>query len=111
MHVIMNSDDLVWQIINNSFCSFLVKTKAGKFCRNENNVTGLCNRHSCPLSNSRYATIKERDGIIYLYMREPERVPYPNKQWERVKLSRNEKQAIEQINRHLKYWDRWIRGR
>lgn len=107
----MNSDDLTWQLISKSFCSYMVKTKTGKFCRNEDNVTGLCNRHSCPLSNSQYATIKERDGIIYLYVRAAERVPYPNKQWERIKLKKNEEQAIEQINEHLRYWDRWIRTR
>ncbi|KAM7539696.1 hypothetical protein Aperf_G00000033311 [Anoplocephala perfoliata] len=107
----MNSDDLTWQLISKSFCSYMVKTKTGKFCRNEDNVTGLCNRHSCPLSNSQYATIKERDGIVYLYVRVAERVPYPSKQWERIKLKKNEEQAIEQINEHLRYWDRWIRTR
>ncbi|VDL99443.1 unnamed protein product [Schistocephalus solidus] len=107
----MNTDDLIWQLINKSFCSFMVKTKTGKFCRNEDNVTGLCSRHSCPLANSQYATIKERDGIIYLYIKAPERVPYPAKQWERIKLKRNEQQAIEQINKHLRYWDRWMRTR
>lgn len=107
----MNSDDLIWQLISKSFCSYMVKTKTGRFCRNEDNVTGLCNRHSCPLSNSQYATIKERDGIVYLFVKAPERVPYPAKQWERIKLKRNEEQAIEQINTHLRYWDRWIRTR
>ncbi|CAL8068964.1 unnamed protein product [Calicophoron daubneyi] len=104
----MNNDDVIWHIINRSFCSFMVKTKTGKFCRNENNVTGLCNRHSCPLANSQYATVKEKDGVIYLFMKEPERVPYPGKQWERVKLSRNKKQALEQIKNHLIYWDNWM---
>ncbi|TGZ74884.1 hypothetical protein CRM22_000701 [Opisthorchis felineus] len=107
----MNNDDVIWQIINRAFCSFVVKTKTGKFCRNDNNVTGLCNRHSCPLANSQYATVKEKDGIIYLFLKEPERVPYPGKQWERVKLSRNKKQALEQINRHMIYWDKWIVSR
>ncbi|KAL5967874.1 hypothetical protein TSMEX_004378, partial [Taenia solium] len=107
----MNSDDLTWQLISKSFCSYMVKTKTGRFCRNEDNVTGLCNRHSCPLANSQYATIKERDGVIYLYVKAPERVPYPSKQWERIKLKKNEDQAIEQINEHLRYWDRWIRAR
>lgn len=104
----MNNDDVIWQIINRSFCSYMVKTKTGKFCRNDNNVTGLCNRHSCPLANSQYATVKEKDGVIHLFLKEPERVPYPGKQWERVKLSQNKTQALAQIKKHMAYWDNWI---
>ncbi|KAF7243790.1 hypothetical protein EG68_10253 [Paragonimus skrjabini miyazakii] len=89
----------------------MVKTKTGKFCRNDNNVTGLCNRHSCPLANSQYATLKERDGVVHLFLKEPERVPYPGKQWERVKLSRNKKQALAQIKKHMVFWDSWIISR
>lgn len=107
----MNNDDVVWNIINRAFCSYVVKTKTGKFCRNDNNVTGLCNRHSCPLANSQYATVKEKDGVIYLFMKEPERVPYPAKQWERVKLSRNKVQALAQIKKHMIYWDNWMISR
>ena len=42
----MQHDDLIWQIINNEFCSFKAKLRMEKkaFCRNPYNVTGLCNR-------------------------------------------------------------------
>nr|CAH8852670.1 unnamed protein product [Trichobilharzia regenti] len=63
------------------------------------------------LANSQYATIKERDGIIYLYVREPERIPYPGKQWERIKLHRNKEQALKQIKEHMLYWDKWLISR
>eukprot|EP00445_Apocalathium_hangoei_P092967 CAMPEP_0204236320 /NCGR_PEP_ID=MMETSP0361-20130328/92376_1 /ASSEMBLY_ACC=CAM_ASM_000343 /TAXON_ID=268821 /ORGANISM="Scrippsiella Hangoei, Strain SHTV-5" /LENGTH=335 /DNA_ID=CAMNT_0051208233 /DNA_START=56 /DNA_END=1060 /DNA_ORIENTATION=+ len=102
----MHNDETLWHCLNHDYCSFKVKIKTPKqnFCRNQYNVTGLCNKVSCPLANSQYATILEEEGVSFLYMKTVERAHTPKYMWERVKLSRNFLQALEQISKHMEYW-------
>ncbi|KAK3296960.1 ribosomal L28e protein family-domain-containing protein [Chaetomium fimeti] len=104
------SDEIVWQIINQQFCAFKLKTtKGNNFCRNEYSVSGLCNRQSCPLANSRYATIRTSPkGTIYLYIKTIERSHMPSKWWEKIKLSKNYQEALQQIEGRLQYFPKFL---
>jgi len=84
-------DAIVWSIINDGFCSHKVKipTPRGRktFCKHPNNVSGLCLKQSCPLANTRYATIREVEGKCYLYVKSVEHANCPARLWEKIKLS------------------------
>jgi len=106
----MQNDEVIWQVINHHFCSFKAKIDHGEqnFCRNEYNVTGLCNRSSCPLANSRYATIREHDGVAYLYLKTIERAHTPKNLWEKIKLPRNYTRALERVDKELQFFPKFL---
>lgn len=109
----MQHDSVIWGIINQQFCSFKVRTKLqGKdtqnFCRNEHNVTGLCNRQSCPLANSKYATVVEDEGWCYLYIKTIERAHSPKNLWEKIKLPKNYAAALALVDKHLEFFPKTL---
>lgn len=112
----MQHDEMIWTTINHQFCSY--KTTIGKaksdkthFCKHPYSVTGLCNRTSCPLANSKYATIREENGRVHLFMKTVERAHSPKNLWEKVLLSRNYSKAIAQLEEHLAYFPKVLMHR
>jgi len=111
--LIMQHDEMIWTVINNQFCSHkttLTKAKSDKrdFCRHPYSVTGLCNRTSCPLANSRYATIREENGRVTLYLKTVERAHSPKNLWEKIYLSRNYSKALAQVDHHLQFFPKTL---
>ena len=94
---------------NNSKPFFNIhRIETNTFCSDPNNVTGLCNRNSCPLANSRYSTVYENKGVCYLKMKTAERAHTPKDLWESVKLDPSYNKALEQIDTELQYWPKFL---
>ena len=106
-----NSDEITWQVIGHNHCSFKLKldTRSQTFCRNEYNLTGFCSRQSCPLANSRYATVRPdaQTGALCLFIKTPERSHLPSKWWEKVTLPQNYEKALAIIDERLMYWSKF----
>jgi len=112
----MQNDEMIWQVINHQFCSYkrtIGKAKSDQttFCQHPYSVTGLCNRTSCPLANSLYATLREDNGKVFLCMKTVERAHSPKNLWEKVLLSRNYAKALLQIDQHLQYFPKALQHR
>lgn len=105
----MQSDEVIWQIINHQFCSFKAKiARERTFCQNIYNVTGLCLRSACPLANSSYATIREIDGVCYLFIKTAERAHTPKKLWEKIRLPGNYTKALEIVSQQLEHFPKYL---
>lgn len=101
------ADESIWNLIGpkGKACSFKMTTDTLTLCKNENNVSGVCEFFSCPLANSKYATIREIKGRLYLFKKEPERMNMPVKQYEKILLDASYDKALVEIEEHLKFWD------
>lgn len=108
----MQNDDVIWQIINHQFCSFKATlARERTFCQNPYNVSGLCIKSACPLANSRYATIREEEGICYLYMKTIERAHTPKDLWEKIRLPGNYTKSLEIVSTHLEHFPKYLQHR
>eukprot|EP00995_Heteronema_vittatum_P007563 NODE_270_length_1556_cov_465.480425_g194_i0.p1 GENE.NODE_270_length_1556_cov_465.480425_g194_i0~~NODE_270_length_1556_cov_465.480425_g194_i0.p1 ORF type:complete len:309 (+),score=121.46 NODE_270_length_1556_cov_465.480425_g194_i0:35-928(+) len=104
------ADDMVWDILNRTFCRFKAKTSVTPqvFCRNWYNLTGHCNCKVCPLANSQYATVREHEGKMYLYVKTIERAHLPAKLWDKILLPDDAREAMQTIDENLQWWPKHI---
>jgi protein MAK16 len=63
---------------------------------------------ACPLANSRYATIREEEGVCYLYIKTAERAHTPKYLWEKIKLPANYSKALELVSGQLEHFPKYL---
>eukprot|EP00400_MALV-I_sp_L67-5_P000191 gene191-92_t len=100
----MHNDEHIWSCIGNKGpCAFKVTLShpPRNFCKNKDNVTGLCCRSACPLANSSYATVIEKEGELFLKIKTVERAHMPNRLWEQIPLSKNFAEALQQVDTEM----------
>jgi len=68
----------------------------------------MCSKPACPLANSNYATVRERKGKLYLFVKTVERSMTPARMWEATKLDDNYERALKQIDEKLPYWNKFV---
>jgi protein MAK16 len=83
-----------------NFCTNCIRDVTDFNIGNEHNVSGFCSKQSCPLANSRYATIRSdpATGNLYLYVKAIERSHLPSRWWEKIKLPRDYAKALEIVD-------------
>ncbi|OLL23405.1 Protein mak16 [Neolecta irregularis DAH-3] len=96
------SDEIIWQVINQDFCSYKLKYNPLFLSNSLNYNPKLLSQRI-----QRLRTI-EKNGICYLYMKTAERAHMPSKLWERIKLKANYEQALQQIDDRLLYWPNFL---
>lgn len=106
------SDEIVWNVLGSNFCSYKMKTRESfTFCRNPYNVTGQCDRKSCPLANSKYATVREIEGKLILFTRNRNKnlQHCPSKMWESVELPNDDfEECCKVIEKKLKKYSNFL---
>ncbi|KAM0687816.1 ribosome biosynthesis protein [Conglomerata obtusa] len=105
------SDETIWRSIGGkkNFCSFKFHSQTLLLCKNPYNVTNICEQASCPLSNSKYATVREKDNKLFLYMKEPERLKTPKLAYEVVELDLDYNKALLQLDEQLDFFNDFIK--
>lgn len=103
-------DESIWNQIGGikNRCTHKKKTRTEIFCNNVYNVSGVCNEKSCPIANTKYATVREENEMMFLYIKEPERMATPEKMYEKIELGTDYDVALKTIEEELEYWDPYL---